>query len=147
MVSYKTTKGSIEGKASRMFLYSREGGKRYHAAVDLFANLGDPIVACEKGAIINCYRFLYNKKDKNHVPSECGKDPSPYRATYAVIVERPNVVVNYGEVAWDFLIRAKLRKGSTVSAGQVIGYAGLNPGGSSMLHFETYIKGTRSNKS
>jgi murein DD-endopeptidase MepM/ murein hydrolase activator NlpD len=146
-VSFKTTKGSIEGKESRMFLYRREGGKRYHAAVDLFANFGDPIVACEKGTIINCYRFLYNKKDKSNIPSECGKDPSPYRATYAIIVEHPNVVVNYGEVAWDSLIRAGLKKGSAVSAGQVIGFAGNNPGGSSMLHFETYTKGTKSNKS
>jgi hypothetical protein len=98
--------------------------------VDLFANYGDPVVAVEGGTVVGFFQF-------------CCK---PRFTSYALLVEHPDVVVNYGEVAPDSLRRAGLAIGSSVHAGQIIGYIGKNPGGSSMLHFETYVRGTRNNK-
>ncbi|SDL47525.1 phage tail tip lysozyme [Pseudomonas indica] len=129
-VNYRAADGSYVGaQAGRAFLASRSSGARYHVGIDLFANLGDPVVAIEDGRVISFYGFC------------CGKQMT----TNALLVEHSNVVVNYGEVAPDSLRRAGLAIGSSVTAGQVIGYVGRNPGGSSMIHFETYVPGTRRN--
>ncbi len=130
-VNYQAENGSHVGSnRSRRFLADRSNGVRYHAGIDLFANYDDPVVACEDGTILNFYGFC------------CGKK----KTTNALFVEHDQVVVNYGEVAPDSLRRTGLSVGSTVRAGQAIGYIGRNPGGSSMLHFETYVKGTTANK-
>ena len=129
-VNYRAADGSYVGaQAGRAFLASRSSGARYHVGIDLFANLGDPVVAIEDGRVISFYGFC------------CGERMT----TNALLVEHSNVVVNYGEVAPDSLRRAGLAIGSSVTAGQVIGYVGRNPGGSSMIHFETYVPGTRRN--
>jgi murein DD-endopeptidase MepM/ murein hydrolase activator NlpD len=126
-VSYVAQNGRVgDGKADRAFGANRSGGRR-HAAIDLFANAGDPVVACQDGQIVNFYRFN-------------GPD------AWAVIVAHQGVVINYGEVASDSLARLNLRRGSQVSAGQQIATIGRNPGGSTMLHFETYAPGTRANQ-
>jgi murein DD-endopeptidase MepM/ murein hydrolase activator NlpD len=126
-VAYQAIDGSFVGNPGRAFKGGREGGARYHVGIDLFARLGDPVVACEAGTVVNFHGFL-------------GK-------TKALLVEHESgVVVNYGEVAPDSLQRAGLKLNDRVKAGQVIGYIGLLPKGSSMLHFETYRKGTRSSK-
>jgi murein DD-endopeptidase MepM/ murein hydrolase activator NlpD len=54
-------------------------------------------------------------------------------------------VVNYGEVSPDSLSRLGLRVGSKVEAGQTVAFIGECPGGSSMLHFETYTSETTKN--
>ena len=112
------------GNASRRFLASRKKGARYHVGIDLYANHRDKVIACEDGKIINFYHF--------------------YHGAYALIVEHENIVINYGEVDRNSLRANGLRIGSEVKAGQVIGMVGKMES-SSMLHFETYRKGTRIN--
>jgi murein DD-endopeptidase MepM/ murein hydrolase activator NlpD len=121
---YQTQPSKYIGNKTRCFLASRSNGARYHVGIDLYANYKDKIVACEAGVIINFYHF--------------------YRSTYALIVEHENVVINYGEVHKDSLKANELKRGDSVSAGQVIGFAGRMYA-SSMLHFEVYRKGTHSN--
>jgi len=124
-VAFKRTDGTIVGNSSRMFLARRSDGGRYHVAVDLYADNRDPILACENGTIVNFYHF--------------------YRSTYALLVEHDNYVINYGEVHQDSLSVHHLKIGDRVRAGQPIGLAGKMYS-SSMLHFEMYTRGTRSNK-
>ena len=121
---YQTQPPAFAGNGSRSFLAKRANGARYHVGIDLYANNKDKIVACEDGVIINFYHF--------------------YRSTYALILEHENIVINYGEVHSDSLKANKLKVGDRVRAGQVIGFAGKMYK-SSMLHFETYIKGTIKN--
>jgi murein DD-endopeptidase MepM/ murein hydrolase activator NlpD len=125
VVSYETTSGAVIGRPGRCFLAERNGGERNHVGVDLFAAEGDLIVACTDGRILNFYKF-YNSK---------GRD------TYALILEHPGVVINYGEVAPDSLDEFKLRINDSVKAGQPIGRVGAT----AMLHFETYALGTTQN--
>ena len=121
---YQTKPSAYAGNASRSFLARRADGNRYHVGIDLYANNMDRIVACEDGVIVNFYHF--------------------YRSTYALIVEHENIVINYGEVHSDSLKANKLKVGDRVRAGQVIGIVGKMYK-SSMLHFETYRKGTTKN--
>jgi hypothetical protein len=93
--------------------------------VDLFASEGDEVVACADGVITNFYKFFNSK----------GRD------TFALIVEHPGVVVNYGELAPDSLDRLGLKIDDSVKAGQTIGRIGAT----GMLHFETYVPNTKQN--
>jgi murein DD-endopeptidase MepM/ murein hydrolase activator NlpD/peptidoglycan hydrolase-like protein with peptidoglycan-binding domain len=127
--SWRDRAGNVRN--GRRFLWARSGATRYHVAVDLWAHFNDPVVACQNGTIVRTYPFC------------CGDN----KTSWALIVDHGNVVINYGEVAPDSLQRAGLRIGSSVRAGQLIGFIGRNPGGSSMLHFETYSPGTRQSKS
>lgn len=124
-VAFQGTDRKFKGTPGRRFLASRTDGDRYHVGIDLWAHDNDPIVACEDGKIVNFYHF--------------------YRSTYALLVEHNSIVVNYGEVHKDSLTANNLKVGDNVRAGQVIGKVGKMYK-SSMLHFETYIRGTRSNK-
>lgn len=124
-VAYQMENRKQVGSGGRRFLASRSDGKRFHAGVDLFANHHDPVVACEDGVIRNYYHF--------------------YRGTYCLIVEHQDLVINYGEVAKDSMKKLGLKIGSRVKAGQQIGFVG-KMFYSSMLHFETYRAGTKSNK-
>ncbi|MBN1612079.1 MAG: peptidoglycan DD-metalloendopeptidase family protein [Polyangiaceae bacterium] len=129
-VNYRAADGSrIGSNEGRQFLASRDHGRRYHVGIDVFANRGDPVVAIADGRIVSFYGFCCR----------------PRMTSYALFVDHGNVVVNYGEVAPDSLTRNGLARGSRVSAGQVIGSIGVNPGGTSMLHFETYVPGTTAN--
>ena len=124
-VAYQMENRKYVGSGGRRFLASRSDGKRFHAGVDLWANHHDPVVACEDGVIKKFYHF--------------------YRGTYCLIVEHQDLVINYGEVAKDSMKKLGLKIGSAVKAGQKIGFVG-KMFYSSMLHFETYKAGTRSNK-
>ncbi len=126
-VSYLTTDGAWIGRRMRSFGADRSGGRRYHIGVDLFGRFGDPVVAIEDGRIVRFFPFC------------CGDN----KTSWALLVQHAQVVVNYGEVAPDSLSRNGLSVGSNVTAGQVIGRVGRNPGGSTMIHFETYTTGTR----
>jgi peptidoglycan hydrolase-like protein with peptidoglycan-binding domain len=127
LVSYKAVDGTIVGKG-RMFLANREGKRdnkvvpRWHVGVDLFANVGDVVVACGDGKIVG-FAFFY--------PAKSGQ------RTYQLLIEHSGVVVNYGEVTGDSLDKNGLRIGMPVKAGQPIGFVS----DTSMLHFETYVKG------
>jgi lysozyme len=126
-VAYRTVSGKEIGKAGRRFKASRSGGKRYHAGVDLFGSHGDPILACEDGAIVAFYHF--------------------YSRTNALLVQHDSgTVINYGEVDPSSLSRLGLEVGDRVKAGQQIAFVGRLASGNSMLHFETYAGGTQENK-
>ncbi|MGD8931928.1 MAG: M23 family metallopeptidase, partial [Chromatiales bacterium] len=126
IVSYRTLSGTWLGRQGRSFGANRSSGTRYHVGVDLFGRFGDSVVAIEDGRIVRFFPFC------------CGEN----KTSWALLVQHANVVVNYGEVVPDSLSRHGLRVGSTVRAGQVIARVGRNPGGSSMIHFETYTTGT-----
>ncbi len=132
LVSYKVSDGSIEGRSGRMFLGNREGRgdkagvPRWHVGVDLFANTGDVVVACEDGTILEFAPFY---------PAKSGQ------MTYRLLIEHSTAVVNYGEVTKDSLTRNQLRVGMRVRAGQPVAFVS----DTSMLHFETYIRGTTRN--
>jgi len=125
-VSYRTAAGAWMGRQGRSFGANRSGGTRYHIGVDLFGRFGDSVVAIEDGRIVRFFPFC------------CGEN----KTSWALLVQHAQMVVNYGEVAPDSFSRNGLAIGSNVRAGQVIGRVGRNPGGSSMIHFETYTTGT-----
>jgi lysozyme len=128
LVSYQTATGALVGRTGRRFLADRAGGARNHAGIDLFAAYGDPILACEGGVIVAFYHF--------------------YKGTNALLVQHDSgTVINYGEVDPRSLDLRGLRIGSRVEAGQSIAQVGRMTGGSSMLHFETYAKGTTRSRS
>jgi peptidoglycan hydrolase-like protein with peptidoglycan-binding domain/murein DD-endopeptidase MepM/ murein hydrolase activator NlpD/LAS superfamily LD-carboxypeptidase LdcB len=122
----------IVGRAGRMFLAGRKGNRdgeqalRWHVGIDLFANIKDVVVACEDGTIID-FSLFYKAKSGQR--------------TYKLLIQhdRSGVVVNYGEVTSDSLNKNGLKIGERVAAGQLIGFVS----DTSMLHFETYIEGTK----
>lgn len=131
LVSYRSATGKLVGRPGRVFKAGRKGKRngvitaRNHAGIDLFAFRGDAVIACENGTVID-FRFFYNAK-------------SGQRA-YKILIEHSGVVVNYGEIRPDSFTRTGLKVGSSVRAGQVIGYVS----DTGMLHFETYTRGSRS---
>jgi hypothetical protein len=127
VVSYQDVNGHIIGNESRRFLAARTSGgaARYHVGIDLYARMGDAVVACGDGVIVDFYGFLESHGE----------------TTYALIVAHQDFVVNYGEVREDSLSKLGLQKHDTVRAGQQIGWVGAT----GMLHFETYAGGTQHN--
>jgi murein DD-endopeptidase MepM/ murein hydrolase activator NlpD/3D (Asp-Asp-Asp) domain-containing protein/peptidoglycan hydrolase-like protein with peptidoglycan-binding domain len=120
---YEAPNGII-GKPGRRFLADRQHNRRWHVGIDLFANKGDVVVACEDGTIVGFSHF-YNAKSG--------------QPTNRLLVQHDSgVVVNYGEVTRDSLRRNGLAVGARVQAGQPIAFVG----DTWMLHFETYTKGT-----
>ena len=100
-VSYETTGGRIVGKGDRRFLAKRTADpsrpqKRHHCGIDLFAYVGDEVVACEDGQIVAFYPF-YPAKTK--------------QMTYALLVEFADFVVNLGEVRGRFTEYRALARG------------------------------------
>jgi murein DD-endopeptidase MepM/ murein hydrolase activator NlpD len=102
----------------RGFGCPRDGGNRKHAACDLYAPLGSPVVAIYHGWVIRVYEF-YGKADAIEV-------------NHGV-----HGIVRYGEV--DAL--PGITEGMLVSAGtqiatvaQLVGLGNIHP----MLHFELY---------
>lgn len=138
IVHYKSDKGYV-GNRSRSFGWLRDGGDRYHVAIDLDANFRDPVVACQNGKILSHSRFCCQVKDP-----KTGVRQYPKQVSYSLLVDHGDIVINYGEVDKD--LANGLKVNDTVKAGQIMGYVGKNPGGSSMLHFETYKSRTTSTK-
>lgn len=90
----------------------RQGLK--HAANDLAAPPGTPVLAMDEGVVLlGPYPF--------------------YSGTYALEVQHPQFIARYGEIA----ARAEVMPGDTVKAGQVIAYVGNQPG-DDMLHLEFF---------
>lgn len=132
LVSYMYQAPSgIVGRAGRMFLAGRKGTNqgrtvlRWHAGVDLFAHVNDVVVACEAGTLVD-FSFFYQARSGQR--------------TYKLLVEHEGsgIVINYGELRGDSLSGNGLEVGMRVGAGQPIGWVS----DTSMLHFETYVKGT-----
>jgi murein DD-endopeptidase MepM/ murein hydrolase activator NlpD len=85
-----------------------------HAANDLAAPPGTPVLAMDQGLVI--------------------RGPYPfYNGTYALEVKHPQFIARYGEIAKV----AEVKVGDTVKAGQVIAYVGDQPG-QDMLHLEFF---------
>jgi hypothetical protein len=107
---------------------SDKGRDRRHAGVDLYAPQGSVVLAPEAGTIVATQKFVW--KDR-HDAMLFQTDSGP--------------VILFGEVrprSWnDF----GLSIGSHVQAGQPVARVGINPGGSQMLHYEMYTRGTRKN--
>jgi murein DD-endopeptidase MepM/ murein hydrolase activator NlpD len=112
----------------RNFLANRSGekGKRYHAGIDIFGDYNDLVVAIESGVVLN-FAFFYHGVDRLFVQCDSG------------------VVINYGEVDPRSKKEFNLTPGRRLQAGEPIARIGRMTGGSSMLHFETYPKGTTDN--
>lgn len=124
-VAYQKNDSKFVGNPSRRFLASRDSGKRFHVAIDLYANYKDPIIACEYGEIVSFYHF--------------------YHGAWALLVKHDDIVINYGEVDADSLKICRLKIGDKVNAGQQIGMVGRMKE-SSMLHFEIYREGVTENE-
>lgn len=123
-----THRGEVPTSGGRAFGARRSDGARHHAGIDLAAIVGDEVLATEDGRVVATQPFNGPR-------------------AHAILVEMDSgVVVLYGEVephSWgDFGIGI----GSRVVRGQKIARVGVNPGGSSMLHFELYHRGTRMNE-
>lgn len=109
---------------------------RVHAGVDLFGKSGDVVVACESGKIVNFYRFYgFTRHDKTT------------GAVWSVIVQNDSgTVINYGEVNSNSNTTYNWKVGDRLEAGDE--FAVLEKmRDDSMLHFETYANGTKSNTS
>jgi murein DD-endopeptidase MepM/ murein hydrolase activator NlpD len=126
-IAYKTGADEIIGAPDRRFMARRLTGLRHHVGVDLWANAGDPIIACEDGTVVNHYLFD--------------------DGTYALIVQCDSgLVINYGEVAVNSWTEFGVAMGNSVRAGQAIARVGRHASsGSAMCHFESYRKGTKEN--
>jgi murein DD-endopeptidase MepM/ murein hydrolase activator NlpD len=87
-----------------------------HAANDLAAPPGTPVLAMDEGLVLRGpYAF--------------------YSGTFALEVQHPEFIARYGEIARV----AEVKVGDTVKEGQVIAYVGDQPG-QDMLHLE-FFKG------
>ena len=123
-VSYRDVDGKYHGSWGRVFKASRSDGRRYHAGIDIYANVGDLVLATEPGIIVNHYHF--------------------YQGVHALIIQGDSgLVVNYGEVAPGSWKEFGLKTGDHVKRGQAIARVGEMNSGSHMLHFETYRQGTK----
>jgi len=100
---------------------------RQHAGVDILAPRGAPVVAMEGGTIVAHQRF---------------NGP----LAHALLLQTDSgIVLLYGEVEPESWSELGVDIGSRVERGDAIARVGQNPGGSTMLHFETYRRGTSQN--
>ncbi|MGE3260911.1 MAG: M23 family metallopeptidase [Bacteriovoracia bacterium] len=103
------------------FGWRRNGGKRTHAACDLYHSKGDAVVAVAPGVVVRDRYYFYQN-------------------TYALEVRHAGgFVVRYGEILGKQA--AGVSSGRRVESGQTVGYMGKTSHPVPMLHFELY-KGT-----
>lgn len=125
LVSYRTVSGEYIGNSSRRFMADRKG--KFHVGIDLYCSPGDPVIACENGTVVNIYGF--------------------YHGSYCMVVQCDSgLVINYAEVRSGSWREFGIEKGSRIFKNQGIARIGVMSGGSSMLHFETYMPPTPKNK-
>lgn len=125
-VPYKKLDGKYVGNAARSFGVPRSDGVRKHAAIDLYCYGNDVVVAMESGTVVGIQGFL--------------------GPTKALVIQGDSGVVSlYGEIKNNSWSEFDIKKGTKVKAGQPIARIGINDAGTSMLHFETYTKGTTQN--
>lgn len=105
----------------------RKIGARHHAGVDILASRRDIVVAPESGEIVASQTF--NGPDAHALLVQTDTGP----------------VLLLGEVSPGSWSEFGVAVGSRVTAGQPVARVGVNPGGSTMLHFETYTEGTDRN--
>lgn len=106
----------ISYKTGGRYFGAQRSNGRLHAGCDLIARPGTEIFAVADGVIGASYAF--------------------YSGTDALEVEHSGgFVVRYGEISG---LASGVRRGSSVTRGQLIAYVGQLNSGSSMLHFEMY---------
>lgn len=100
---------------------ARRDGKRKHAACDLYASAGTPILACLDGKVTRGPYLFYD-------------------VVYAIEVQHADgSVIRYGEIAERGHHGPAALYGDVVKEGQVIAYVGrMQSVKDSMLHFEMY---------
>jgi spore germination cell wall hydrolase CwlJ-like protein len=125
VVSYQDTAGKIIGGNGRKFFADRRGG-RHHVGLDLYCKDREVVLACADGKIVNFYRFYKSAAGEN---------------TFALFVEHDGVVVNYGEVKANAPAEFGWKIGDRVQAGDRI----ARVSSTNMIHFETYVPGTKQN--
>lgn len=123
-------------KSSASFGAPRTSGDkdRWHVGIDIAAKRGDVVVAMEDGMLV-C-------KGGTCEQGWMGPDAK------AVLIQGDSgLVVLYGALIPGSYKEFGLGPGARVTRGQPIGRVGTYPAGSSMLHLETYAKGTTDNAS
>lgn len=104
----------------RRFNAGRSGGKRLHAACDLYRYKDEPILSIAPGKVVRDRYYFY-------------------QGTYALeVVHTGGFVVRYGEITGKSV--SGVSKGKSVKMGQRLGYIGVVNSGCCrpMLHFELY---------
>lgn len=117
----------VASYGGRAFGAPRKGGRRNHAGVDLLAPRGATVVAPESGVIVATQRF------------------NGPRAHAVLLQTDSGPVILLGEVKPGSWSESGHEVGSRVPRGQPIATVGVNPGGSTMLHFEMYAEGATQN--
>ncbi len=137
-VSYFDADNKIHGRYARRFGAARDGKHclRRHAGVDLFANIGDTVLATEAGILARAYDF--------------------HLGTWMLIEQGDSgLVILYGEIEPKSWRALDLKIGDRVEKGQPIARVGaMNTGRvdengqpvySHMLHIETNTQGLTEN--
>ncbi len=109
-------------ESPRSFGASRESGKRRHAACDLYALPGTPVLACLDGVVLRGPYLFYD-------------------VVYALEVQHADgSVIRYGEIAQrGHYGPVSLMAGDAVKEGQTVAYVGrMQSVQAAMLHFELY---------
>ena len=117
-VSYVDVDGKFHGAGGRRFATTRGTGG-HHAGMDLYADVGDIVVATEPGVVSNIWPFFHG-------------------AWSIYVCTDSGLTINYGEVKKNSQKEFGIKKGSRVVTGQPIARIGVMSGGSHMLHFEAY---------
>jgi murein DD-endopeptidase MepM/ murein hydrolase activator NlpD len=108
----------------------------YHPGVDLYCLAGQAIVAIEPGVVVNIETFTGALADP----------PSPWwNETQAILIEGESGALGYCEI----VVMPYHKVGDEVEAGDLLGFVVPvlkkdKGNGTTMLHFEQYVPGTRS---
>jgi hypothetical protein len=124
VVSYRTTGNKLMGGAGRQFLANRQNGARHHVGLDVYCKEGDVVLACADGRIVAFFKFYTTSSGE---------------LSFALLIEHAGVVINYGEVRRSAPQEFGWAVGDVVRAGQRI----ARVSSTAMIHFETYVPGTR----
>jgi murein DD-endopeptidase MepM/ murein hydrolase activator NlpD len=121
-LDYRGSRGWMADRANVAKLLNVPGGVLKHAACDLIAPPGTPILAVAGGVV----------REKPHV----FYPPDGKQITFAFSIQHQGFIARYCEIAKTVEVKVD----EEVLAGQVIAYIGDQPGrpGYDMLHFEMY---------
>jgi murein DD-endopeptidase MepM/ murein hydrolase activator NlpD len=120
-VPYLDTAGKMHGNGSRRFGAHRKGPPAHaHHGIDLYATVGDPVVATEPGTISGLWKTF-------HLGTGA-----------VVLVTDSGLTLVYGEIGPDTWKQFGLAKGQRVVRGQRLATVQPNNAGTFMLHLEIY---------
>lgn len=101
----------------RSYGWTRGGGNQFHAATDLWGNIGDPVYAISDGVVNDIYEF--------------------YQGTYSIDIVHPQegLLMRYAEVDSNSI---RVQVGENIQKGQQIARIGDLGFGYQMVHFEGF---------